>query len=277
MTTYAVGDLQGCFSELEQLLDKLNFDPETDQLWLAGDLVNRGPESLQVLRFASGLGDRVRCVLGNHDLHLLAVAYSGARLKRSDTLQAILGAPDCDDLLDWLRHQPLCHFDAKLGYVMTHAGIPPIWDLEQTLTYAKEVEHVLRGSKCKRYFEHMYGNKPAKWSDDLKGFDRLRVITNYFTRMRFCTPKGKLDFDSKEGLDQCPEGYAPWFSYPRQVKAQIIFGHWAALEGRIDMPNRNIQGIHALDTGCVWGATLTALNLNTGERTCVASLQKAKY
>lgn len=272
MATYAVGDLQGCFSELELLLDAVQFDPNRDKLWLAGDLVNRGPESLEVLRFVSSLGDRVHCVLGNHDLHLLAVAYSGARLKRSDTLQLILEAPDRDQLLDWLRHQPLCHYDAKLGYVMTHAGIPPVWGLEQALAYAKEVEEVLRGAQCKAYFDNMYGNKPAKWSDDLEGFDRLRVITNYFTRMRFCTPGGKLDFDAKEGLDQCPKGYAPWFSYPRKVKEKIVFGHWAALEGQI-----NVEGIYALDTGCVWGGALTALNLETGKLTSVKSLQIPRY
>lgn len=272
MTTYAVGDLQGCFSELELLLDTVNFDPNKDRLWLAGDLVNRGPESLAVLRFASGLGDKVRCVLGNHDLHLLAVAYSGARLKRSDTLQAILDAPDRDQLLDWLRHQPLCHYDARLNYVMSHAGIPPIWNLEQALAYAKEVEGVLQGRECKSFFARMYGNKPAKWSDKLKGYDRLRAITNYFTRMRFCTPQGKLDFDSKEGLDQCPKGFAPWFEFPRQFSADIIFGHWASLEGKVDL-----AGVHALDTGCVWGGTLTAMSLETGVKTSVQSLQKTKH
>jgi len=272
MATYAVGDLQGCFRELELLLDTVQFDFDHDQLWLAGDLVNRGPESLEVLRFVSSLGDRARCVLGNHDLHLLAVAYSGARLKRSDTLQPILDAPDRDALLEWLRHQPLCHYDARLGYVMTHAGIPPVWDLEQTLACAKEVEDVLRGPQYKHYFDNMYGNKPAKWSDDLQGYDRLRAITNYFTRMRFCTPKGKLDFDAKEGLDQCPEGYAPWFSYPRMVQEKIIFGHWAALEGQVD-----VEGIFALDTGCVWGGSLTALNLESGKLTSVRSLQTKRY
>ena len=272
MATYAVGDLQGCFSELEQLLEAVSFNPEKDQLWLAGDLVNRGPESLEVLRFASGMGDRVRCVLGNHDLHLLAVAYSGARLKRSDTLQKILDAPDRERLLYWLRHQPLFHYDKKLGFVMSHAGIPPIWDLQQTLCYAGEVESVLQGDAYINYFENMYGNKPSKWSDSLSGFDRLRVITNYFTRMRFCTAKGKLDFDSKEGLDQCPKGYAPWFSYPRQVKDKIIFGHWAALEGDVDA-----DGIYGLDTGCVWGGRLTALHLESGEQTSVNSLQKPIY
>lgn len=272
MSTYAIGDVQGCFHELEALLEAVNFNPNKDQLWLAGDLVNRGPDSLQVLRFVSGLGDRVRCVLGNHDLHLLAVSYSGARTKRSDTLQPILDAPDRDKLLDWLRHQPLCYYDAARGYVMAHAGVPPVWNLEQALAFAKEVEEVLRGGQCKHYFDNMYGNKPAKWSDDLEGFDRLRAITNYFTRMRFCTPKGKLDFSAKEGLDQCPDGFAPWFRYPRKVSEKIIFGHWAALEGRV-----NAEGIYGLDTGCVWGGQLTALHLESGKLTSVKSLQATGY
>lgn len=273
MNVFAVGDLQGCFSELEQLLDKVGFDPNQDQLWLAGDLVNRGPQSLEVLRFASSLGDSVKAVLGNHDLHLLAVAYSGAKVKRNDTIQEILEAPDRDQLLDWLRHRPLCHYDAQLGYVMTHAGIPPIWSINDTLSYAREVEQVLRGADCKAYFKAMYGNQPDRWQDKLKGYDRLRAITNYLTRMRFCTPQGQLEFDSKEGLDQCPEGFAPWFHYVRQdADTSIIFGHWAALEGRID-----VQGVFGLDTGCVWGSRLTALNLKNQALTSVDSLQHRHF
>lgn len=277
MNIYAIGDLQGCFRELEQLLDKVSFDPNKDQLWLAGDLVNRGPESLEVLRFASSLGDSVKAVLGNHDLHLLAIAFGGARVKRNDTLNAILEAPDRDHLLDWLRHRPLCHHDAQLGYVMTHAGIPPIWNINDTLNYASEVEQVLRSKKCKTYFEAMYGNQPDRWQDTLKGMDRLRAITNYLTRMRFCTPQGQLEFDSKEGLEQCPEGYAPWFHYVRkdtinQTNPSIIFGHWASLEGQVNVPD-----IYALDTGCVWGGRLTALNLKNQKLISVGSLQHRQF
>lgn len=272
MTTYAIGDLQGCFTELEQLLDKLQFDPNQDQLWLAGDLVNRGPQSLEVLRFVYTLGDRAKVVLGNHDLHLLAVAYADAKVKRSDTLEAILNAPDRDELLNWLRYQPLCQFDAQHHILMTHAGIPPIWSVEATLAYAREVETALRSRDCKAFFQAMYGNQPDLWRDDLSGVDRLRAITNYLTRMRFCTPEGQLEFASKEGLDQCPEGFAPWFSFPRQDNTKIVFGHWAALEGRIES-----ETCFALDTGCVWGGALTALNLSTLELTSVPSLQKRLY
>lgn len=272
MSVYAIGDLQGCFSELEQLLEKISFDPNQDQLWLAGDLVNRGPQSLEVLRFASAMGDSVKAVLGNHDLHLLAVAFGGGRVKRKDTLDEILSAPDRDELLDWLRHQPLCHFDPSLGYVMTHAGIPPAWSVNDTLNYASEVEQVLRSPQCKGYFEAMYGNTPDQWNHSLSGMDRLRAITNYLTRMRFCTPASQLEFDSKEGLDQCPAGYAPWFSYPRQDDIPVIFGHWASLEGNVNLP-----GIHALDTGCVWGGRLTAMNLTTGELTSVNSQQHRQF
>ncbi|MAC46068.1 MAG: diadenosine tetraphosphatase [Oceanospirillum sp.] len=272
MKVFAVGDLQGCFSELEQLLEKVEFDPNQDQLWLAGDLVNRGPESLEVLRFASSMGDSVKAVLGNHDLHLLAIAFGGAKVKRSDTLEAILTAPDRDELLDWLRHRPLCHYDEKQGYVMTHAGIPPIWSVNDTLNYANEVEQVLRSRQCKAYFKAMYGNYPDIWQDDLVGFDRLRAITNYLTRMRFCTPQAQLEFASKEGLEQCPPGFAPWFYYPRQSETPIIFGHWAALEGQVDR-----AGVYALDTGCVWGGRLTALNLATKELISVNSLQHRHF
>ncbi|OPX55470.1 Bis(5'nucleosyl)-tetraphosphatase, ApaH [Oceanospirillum multiglobuliferum] len=272
MTIYAVGDLQGCFTELEQLLETVQFDPNHDHLWLAGDLVNRGPQSLEVLRFAYSLGDRVKVVLGNHDLHLLAVAYAGAKVKRQDTLDAILKAPDRDELLNWLRYQPLCHFDEAQGYVMTHAGIPPIWSVADTLAYAHEVEAVLRSHSCKAFFNAMYGNKPDIWSDELVGFERLRVITNYLTRMRFCTAEGQLEFESKEGLDQCPVGFAPWFSFPRKDQAKVIFGHWAALEGKIEAVN-----CYALDTGCVWGGSLTALNLSNAELSSVPSLQKSLY
>lgn len=272
MNAYAVGDLQGCFSELEALLDKVGFDPNQDQLWLAGDLVNRGPQSLEVLRFASALGDRVKAVLGNHDLHLLAVAFGGARVKRKDTLDGILKAPDRDELLDWLRHRPLCHYDESLGYVMTHAGVPPVWNLNDTLNHAAEVEQVLRSRQCREYFEAMYGNYPDCWHRGLSGMDRLRAITNYLTRMRFCTPDSQLEFDSKEGLEQCPEGFAPWFSYTRRDTTPVIFGHWAALEGQVDK-----TGIHALDTGCVWGGRLTAMNLKTGELTSVNSQQHRQF
>jgi bis(5'-nucleosyl)-tetraphosphatase (symmetrical) len=267
MATYAVGDLQGCLEPLKQLLQRVAFDPARDKLWLVGDLVNRGPQSLETLRFLYAMRDSVVCVLGNHDLHLLAVAYNAERLKKADTLREILEAPERDDLLDWLRNMPLVHHDAERDITLVHAGIPPQWSIEKSLQRAAEVEEALRDDqRLPLFLEGMYGNEPAKWDKKLHGIDRLRVITNYFTRMRFCTPDGKLDLKSKEGLDTAPAGYAPWFSYPERKAAgrKIIFGHWAALEGQCDVP-----GLYALDTGCVWGGSMTLLNVDSGERiTC---------
>jgi bis(5'-nucleosyl)-tetraphosphatase (symmetrical) len=234
MATYAVGDLQGCLQPLKCLLERVAFDPAKDRLWLVGDLVNRGPQSLETLRFLFALRDSLVCVLGNHDLHLLAVAHNIERLKKNDTLQEILDAPDRQDLLDWLRQQKLLHYDEQRDIALVHAGIPPQWTLQKALKHG-----------------------------DLHGVTRLRVITNYFTRMRFCTADGTLDLKSKEGVDTAPPGYAPWFSYPqRKTRGQkIIFGHWAALEGRCDEP-----GLSALDSGCVWGGAMTLMNIDSGER-----------
>ncbi|MFT6914380.1 MAG: bis(5'-nucleosyl)-tetraphosphatase (symmetrical) [Motiliproteus sp.] len=257
MATYAVGDLQGCLDELKALLAKVNFGAE-DQLWLAGDLVNRGPQSLETLRFVKDLGNQARAVLGNHDLHLLAVAFGTRKATRKDTFDAILQAPDRDELLQWLRHLPLLHQDTAKGYLMVHAGIPPIWSLDQATDYAREVEAVLQSPLACEFFSNMYGNEPSRWKDSLDGWPRLRLITNYFTRMRFCNAKGKLELDTKTGLQNTPAGYAPWFSFSNRLTAaqRILFGHWAALEGRADAPN-----IYPLDTGCVWGGRLTALRL----------------
>ncbi len=264
MATYAVGDLQGCLAPLQCLLQQVAFDPAKDRLWLVGDLVNRGPDSLGCLRLLYGMGDAVTCVLGNHDLHLLAVAHNIERLKKADTLQAILDAPDRDELLDWLRRQKLLHYDAERDIALVHAGIPPQWSLGKALQRAAEVEQVLRDdTRLPLFLDGMYGNEPAKWSHNLHGTTRLRVITNYLTRMRFCTADGTLDLKSKEGLASAPSGYAPWFSHKqRKTRGQkIIFGHWAALEGRCAEP-----GLFALDTGCVWGGALTLLNIDSGER-----------
>lgn len=264
MAVYAVGDLQGCLQPLKCLLEQVAFDPANDKLWLVGDLINRGPESLETLRFLYRMRESVVCVLGNHDLHLLAVAYNIERLKKGDTLRDILQAPDCNDLLTWLRQQPLLHYDAERNTALVHAGIPPQWSLKKALKYAGEVEHALRDdSLIKPFLDGMYGNDPAKWDSDLTGIPRLRVITNYFTRMRFCTRDGKLDLKSKEGLGTAPPGFAPWFSYKERKTrdTKIIFGHWAALEGQCPEP-----GVFALDTGCVWGGAMTLLNVDTGQR-----------
>jgi bis(5'-nucleosyl)-tetraphosphatase (symmetrical) len=263
MATYVIGDLQGCLTPLIQLLEQINYHPEQDKLWFAGDLINRGEESLETLRFIKSLGNNATIVLGNHDLHLLAVSHGYGKLKRGDTLAEILTAGDRDDLMDWLRNQPLLHYDEQLNTVMTHAGIPPCWNLKKAQTLAKEVEDKLKSDSVDDFFSTMYGNKPDQWSDDLTGLDRLRAITNYLTRMRFCDENSKLDLESKEGINTANKGYAPWFNYPTKVPADchIVFGHWAALEGKTQK-----ERIHALDTGCVWGGSLTALRLEDRQR-----------
>ncbi|UTW14231.1 symmetrical bis(5'-nucleosyl)-tetraphosphatase [Marinobacterium rhizophilum] len=256
MATYAIGDIQGCFDQLQSLLECVGFG-DSDQLWLAGDLVNRGPKSLETLRFVRSLGSRARVVLGNHDLHLLAIHYGITQPRRSDTLGPILEAPDRDELMQWLMQQPLLVHDAQLDYVMVHAGIPPDWSLKQARNRAREVETVLQGPDAKTFFQHMYGNTPDRWSKELEGWDRLRVITNYLTRMRFCDDRGRLDFAAKGGLETQPSGFLPWYSHPRRAsEARIIFGHWAALEGGLQHPK-----LFSLDTGCVWGNRLTAMRL----------------
>lgn len=261
MTDYAIGDIQGCYDRLRDVLAIVDFSPSRDRLWVAGDLINRGPSSLATLRYIKSLGDSAVVVLGNHDLHLLAVAFGGHGAKKKDTLQDILDAPDCEQLLDWLRQQFLCVHDQSRNLVMTHAGLPHIWSVGQALAYAGEVEAVIRSDHAGEYFSHMYGNEPARWCDTLSGMARWRAITNYFTRMRFIAEDGTLELTTKEPAENPPEGYAPWFEYSRQDGARVIFGHWAALEG-----NTGNDQFAALDTGCVWGGKLTLMNLDTGEK-----------
>jgi bis(5'-nucleosyl)-tetraphosphatase (symmetrical) len=263
MPTYAVGDVQGCYKALRCLMKKIKFDPKRDTLWLAGDLVNRGPQSLEVLRLAKSLGKRARIVLGNHDLHLLAIAYGVHEARQKDTLDAILRAPDRKELIDWLRRQPLIHSDKQLGYSMVHAGIAPIWSLKKAHKLAAEVEAKLQSKKIADFLSAMYGNEPQVWRDDLRGSKRLRTITNYLTRMRFCTRDGKLDLDTTDSRESSRPDFAPWFDYGNDQLAgqRIVFGHWAALEGK-----SNSKRFHALDTGCVWGGQLTAMRLEDGKR-----------
>ncbi|WP_110649526.1 symmetrical bis(5'-nucleosyl)-tetraphosphatase [Salinicola peritrichatus] len=270
MATYAIGDLQGCYAEFEALLARLDFSPSRDRLWLAGDLVNRGPRSLACLRKSIELDGAVSVVLGNHDLHLLAVARGHGKLKRADTLEAILAAPDCEAMMEWLRRQPLLIADRQRNCVMTHAGILPQWSLDQAAALAGEAEAVLRGDGVDDFLAVMYGNRPARWEPALTGEERIRAIVNVFTRMRFIAADGTLDFAAKEGLDSAPDGFAPWFTWPRDDDATLLFGHWAALEGRT--PGARVRA-EALDTGCVWGGSLTALNLDSGERIVEPSRQ----
>lgn len=259
MATYAIGDIQGCLEPLQCLLKEIKFNPLNDRLWLAGDLINRGPDTLETLRLLYQLRDSITIVLGNHDLHFIAVYYGQRKRGKNDTLDELLRAPDCADLVYWLRQQKLVHHDPELNFTMVHAGIPPHWDLSEALAHASEVEGVLQTDQIEYFLAGMYGNLPSRWDNNLAGVDRLRLITNYFTRMRFCNAEGELELQTKESADAAPAGFAPWFSYSarRTRDEKIIFGHWAALEGRVDDEN-----IYALDTGCVWGGALTALRLD---------------
>ncbi len=261
MTDFAIGDIQGCYEPLQAVLATAGFSPSRDRLWVAGDLVNRGPSSLATLRFIENLGNSATVVLGNHDLHLLAVAYGGHHARRKDTLADILNAPDCDRLLFWLCQQNLCVYDAERNLMMAHAGLPHIWSIDQAIAYAREIETVIRGASASEYFTGMYGNSPGCWDERLEGMDRWRVITNYFTRMRFIADDGTLELTTKESADSAPEGFLPWFEHARNDDTRIVFGHWAALEGKTG--NDQFVG---LDTGCVWGGSLTMMNLDTGEK-----------
>ena len=266
MATYAFGDLQGCLREFDALLERVALGAK-DELCLVGDLVNRGPDSLGTLRRVYGLRSQCRIVLGNHDLHFLAIYFGGHKPGRSDTFNELLRAPDVDELAHWLRRQPLIHRDKELGYVMVHAGIPHIWSIKQARKRAKEVHRVLRGKNpaipYKKFFRVMYGNQPDTWDDKLTGVDRVRLITNYLTRLRLVRPDGRMDFQHKGTLADAPAGLVPWYE-PRRRKpypGRILFGHWAALDGVTSS-----EKVVALDTGCVWGRSLTAMCLQTGER-----------
>ncbi len=257
MSVYWVGDLQGCDEPLGRLLDDIGFSPSRDRLYILGDLVNRGPSSLAVLRRLSKMGGSVECVLGNHDLHLLALAAGARQPSRTDTLTEILEAPDRPSLLEWLLHQPLAIF--KEDVLMVHAGVLPQWTLQTTLELATEIEGVLRGPDACEFFMNMYGNEPGQWHPSLKGLDRLRCALNAFTRLRFCTSSGLMDFKVKENSAKAPPGYMPWFEVPgrQTLGTRIAFGHWSTL-GAVSRTD-----IWALDTGCVWGGCLTAMQRDT--------------
>lgn len=256
MATYAVGDIQGCFHELEKMLALVEFDSKYDKLWLVGDLVNRGADSLSVLRLIKSMGDAAITVLGNHDLHLLAVAAGVADLHHSDTLDEILAAPDRGEILTWLRNQRMIHVQDNC--VLLHAGLLPEWSVPQAQQLACEVEQALRGADYVTFLQKMYGNTPHQWDDSLTGYARLRVITNTLTRMRICTEQGEMQFTFKGEVGDVPDGYLPWFDVPHRASAGavVVFGHWSAL-GLITKSN-----LIALDTGCLWGGALTAIRLD---------------
>ncbi|MCK4869616.1 MAG: symmetrical bis(5'-nucleosyl)-tetraphosphatase [Gammaproteobacteria bacterium] len=270
MAIYAIGDVQGCFDELQQLLRLVAYDTQQDELWFVGDLVNRGPKSLEVLRFIKSLVN-VKIVLGNHDLHLLTLFHGQDPLFKQHNLEAVINAPDGTELINWLRKLPLLYHDPDSGFVMAHAGIYPWWNLHEAKSYAEEVERVLASDDYVEFLEHMYGNKPDCWSDNLAGNERLRFILNAFVRMRFATQDGRLDFDNVGGPEQASAGFVPWYEVDNRPLAdtKIIFGHWAALRGKVSASH-----IYALDEGCVWGGNLTAMRLDDGERFSVACVKE---
>ncbi len=255
MATYAIGDIQGCFASFSRLLEQCRFDPGKDRLWLVGDLVNRGPRSLETLRFVRALGTAAITVLGNHDLSLLLAAEGFGKRGKGDTFDDILEAPDRDELLLWLRQQPLCHVEGS--YCLVHAGLLPQWSTGQARALAGEVEAALVATDWREFMANMWGSEPAAWRDDLTGWPRLRVIVNAMTRMRFCTPEGVMDFHAKGEVEKAPAGFLPWFQVPgrRSADSVLVTGHWSALGLKV-LPN-----LLAIDSGCLWGGALTAVRL----------------
>ena len=255
MATYAIGDIQGCFDSFARLLTRCAFNPAKDRLWLVGDLVNRGPRSLETLRYVRNLGQAVTMVLGNHDLSLLMAAEGFGKRSKGDTFDQVLEAPDCQELLDWLRHQRMCFVEGE--YCLVHAGLLPQWSVNEAHALGTEVEMALRGPHWREFMANMWGSDPASWSSDLKGWARLRVVVNAMTRMRFCSAEGVMDFRVKGEAAKAPKGFMPWFQVPGRRSADkiLITGHWSALGLKV-LPN-----LLAIDSGCLWGGALTAIRL----------------
>lgn len=256
MRIYAIGDVQGCLQPLQMLVQRIERETPDACYWLAGDLVNRGPHSLETLRFVRSLGERAVTVLGNHDLHLLAVAAGARKQQAMDSLDAVLHAPDCRELIDWLRTRPLAHYEK--GYLLVHAGVLPQWSAGQALSLAREVETVLQGENWADFMVEIYGNEPNRWQDSLSGAGRLRCIVSGLTRLRFCSEEGRMDFKAKGEVSEAPAGMVPWFDVSMRRTAgtdTVVFGHWSAL-GLLLRPD-----LIGLDTGCVWGRELTAVRL----------------
>ncbi|MCL5740238.1 MAG: symmetrical bis(5'-nucleosyl)-tetraphosphatase [Betaproteobacteria bacterium] len=261
MALYCIGDIQGCDSALGRLLDLIGFSASRDTVYLLGDLVNRGPDSAAVLRRCMAHGDALRPLLGNHDLHLLAAAHGARKPSRRDTLASVLDAPDRDALMQWLRLQPLArlHMHGGNPLLMVHAGVLPAWTATDTMDLANEVHHVLRGADLPAFLQQMYGNTPDRWDDSLTGPDRLRVVVNALTRLRFCSERGVMDFNSTESACAAPPGLMPWFDVPGRSTANtlVAFGHWSTL-GWLNRPH-----CLGLDTGCVWGGCLSAVRFGS--------------
>jgi len=258
MSVYAIGDLQGCLDPLIELLAKINFDSSKDTLWFTGDLINRGPRSLDTLRFIIALGDSAISVLGNHDLHFLAVTSGNTKHTKHDTFEELLAAPDRDELIYWLRSRPLMHYDQSRNIALIHAGLPPQWNIAEAQTYAHEVENILRSDHYQQLVTSMYGNSPDHWDPALTDIDRHRFIINCFTRMRYCTAQGTMDFKYKTAPGTQPHSLYPWFTLANRktLDTTIIFGHWSTLGFQHEC------NTFSLDTGCLWGETLTALNID---------------
>jgi bis(5'-nucleosyl)-tetraphosphatase (symmetrical) len=269
MATYAIGDIHGCYDQLQNLLDLIKFDPSVDKLWFTGDLVNGGPKPAEVVRLIKSLNNAV-CVLGNHDLVLIAVAAGQlpAPEDRSIGLEPILNATDSNDLIAWLRQRPIVHFDPDFNALLVHAGVLPQWSVQQIQNLAHEIEQLLRAPNANQFYAQMYGNEPHDWNEDLTGMPRIRFLINCFTRMRFCTADGNIDLAAKGTPEAKPNGFEPWFKLPnvRDKNLKIIFGHWAALNGQTGMPN-----MIGLDTGCVWGRKLTAIRLDDSQYFSIAN------
>jgi len=257
LATYAVGDIQGCYADLRAALKSINFSPTKDTLWCVGDLINRGPQSLEVMQFILDLGEHARIVLGNHELHALCLYYGAQSYRKGDTLDALLNHTEAEQIIQWLLKQPLLYQDEAFNTCMVHAGILPGWSITQAKEYAREVESALQGPHCQAWLNAMYGNQPALWANSLEGFDRLRTITNIFTRMRYCYVNGKLELDFKGPLTDAPADLIPWFSLPNaQYNMTVLFGHWASLGAQTSRTD-----IIGLDSGCVWGGKLTLVEL----------------
>jgi len=269
VATYAIGDIQGCYKELVNLLDAVSFDPGKDRLWRLGDLINRGPDSLKVMELVIALDSRTVTVLGNHDLHFLAIHYGGHSPVATDTFHDLLGAPNVGAVAEWFRRQRFFHANGALGYAMAHAGVPPGWSLQQAKARSRELMAVLQGDEYVSFFRGMYGNFPDRLSTGLAGMDRWRILTNCFTRMRLIDREGRLNFSHKGAPADAPPGWRPWYESMTHVAGnlRLLFGHWAALEN-----GTGREDIIALDTGCVWGRKLTAFCLETGEQTSVPAM-----
>lgn len=274
MSTYAIGDIQGCYTELHNLLNEINFNEKNDQLWFAGDLVNRGPKSLQTLRFIKSLGASAKIVLGNHDLHLIAASKNIRPISNKDTIKEILTADDADELINWLKSRPLLLTDTDLGFTMVHAGIAPQWTLDAAKNFAKECESILQNEKIDDFLMHMYGDTPNIWSDSIEGYARQRFIINCFTRIRFCTINGTLDLDVKVAPGSQKKSLIPWYALPNRktIDNKIIFGHWSTIHLGSEN-NFKKYNVYPIDTGCLWGGQLTAMRLDDEKIFSVTSEQ----